>query len=510
MFKNYFNLKLFEFNAIKNSVIAFFILSLLSGPFIPDLIVSLSALSILIGYIRFRTYFNSKYFLFIFIFWVYLVINSFISSIPLVSLTSSIPYLRFLFFIFFITVFFNNKSPLNFFFYTLLFVYLILLIDGIYQLSTGYNILGYVLDSSKRVSSFFDKELILGSFVSKTFAILLFLIFFLKIKYKYFFYIFILLVSGILVYLSRERSSFFVFFITTLFSFFLVEKKYIFKIFFSIISLFLILIFIYSKPLERFYYHTKFQFHETGTIFLSERHKLHYLTAYKIFKEHPIFGAGIKSFRYLCSIDKYSVANDILLNSKYITTSKKDGYYYYFEKFSVYSNDNTTNDAVLIINKIFFEKYLLNHKNDLLFMNQLLKQETNSSQYIFYPINPKLNFHTKYKNFDDIKVGMDIFSYYEFKDGCNTHPHNFYMQFLSEIGVIGFLFLIGFFFFILKSLFIRIMTYIKDDKISCDIVIFGFYFSVFFPLLPSGNFFNNYNSLLLYLPLSCLILCQRK
>jgi len=506
MFKNYLNFQSSDSNIIKNGLIIFFTLSLLSGPFLPDLIVVFFAFFFLINSINNKSYFNSKYFFYIFIFWVYLIINSIFSLVPAVSLETSIPHIRFLFFIFFIIILFNNNCSLKTFLYSFLFIYFILLIDSIYQLSTGYNVFGYVLDSSLRVSSFFGKELILGSFVSKTFAIIIFLIFFLKFKYKYFFYILLILIAGILVYLSRERSSFFVFFITFLFSLFLIEKKIIFKILLIITSLFLLLFLFYSKPLERLYHHTKFQLKETNTIYLSERHKLHYQTAYRIFKEHPLFGAGVKSYRYLCDKYPYSVANDILLNKNNITTSKKDGYYFYFSEFSDYTKYK--NDAVLIIDKDFFEKYVSIHKNNIIFIKQLLK--SNVDKFDSYPIDPKLNFYSKKKNFDIVKIGMDIFSYYEFKDGCNTHPHNFYIQFLSEIGIVGFLFLIGFIFFILKSLFIRIYKYIKEDKISYDIVIFGFYFSVFFPLLPSGNFFNNYNSLLLYLPLAFIILCHRR
>ena len=32
----------------------------------------------------------------------------------------------------------------------------------------------------------------------------------------------------------------------------------------------------------------------------SHDHQGHYLLAYKIFKDHPIFGTGVKGFRYLC------------------------------------------------------------------------------------------------------------------------------------------------------------------------------------------------------------------
>ena len=34
-------------------------------------------------------------------------------------------------------------------------------------------------------------------------------------------------------------------------------------------------------------------------------HKGHYITAYNIYKDNKLFGAGIKSFRYLCNDKKY-------------------------------------------------------------------------------------------------------------------------------------------------------------------------------------------------------------
>lgn len=501
MLEYFFNLKLFNFISVKNILIIFFIFSLPSGPLIPDLVVVFFAVSFLIVYIHTKSYFKSKFFLFIFIFWCYLIINSFFSSVPLISFQVSIPYIRFLFFIFFIAIFFKKKTSLEYFFYSFLLLYLILFIDCVYQLTYGHNILGYVLDFSERVSSFFGEELILGGFVSKTFAILIFLIFFLKLKYKYFFYTIVVLLSGLLVYLSRERSSFFVFCVTFLFSIFLIEKKKILKIISIIISLFFLLFLFYSKPFDRLYNHTKNQLKETNALFLSERHKYHYLTAYKIFRENPFFGAGIKSFRYLCNKNPYSVTNDIILNNTF--TSKRDGYYFH------YLEPSKDISSVFVFDKVFFEEhvFLFNRDNIVFLLKHIDRWTKHFDEYL---IDNKKYFLKKRNNFEFVKEGMDIFSYYEFHDGCNTHPHNFYIQFLSETGIVGFLFIIGYIFFILKSLLIRIYIYVKEDKISHDIVIFGLYFSVFFPLLPSGNFFNNYNSLLLYLPLAFIILCHRR
>ena len=65
------------------------------------------------------------------------------------------------------------------------------------------------------------------------------------------------------------------------------------------------------------------------------------------------------------------------------------------------------------------------------------------------------------KNFQKIKKGQIILSKYEFKNGCNTHPHNFYFQFLSELGIIGLLFLIGSYFFVIYMVCKKLMIKFK-------------------------------------------------
>ena len=57
------------------------------------------------------------------------------------------------------------------------------------------------------------------------------------------------------------------------------------------------------------------------------------------------------------------------------------------------------------------------------------------------------------KNFQKIKKRSDNYSKYEFKNGCNTHPHNFYFQFLSELGIIGLLFLMSSYFFVIYMVY---------------------------------------------------------
>lgn len=91
--------------------------------------------------------------------------------------------------------------------------------------------------------------------------------------------------------------------------------------------------------------------------------------------------------------------------------------------------------------------------------------------------------------------------------GCTSHPHNTYLQILSETGLIGFLFFIIFLSFISASAFKYLLNIYKNHE---DINInSGICFVVilvnFFPLTTTGSFFNNWLSTLYFMPIPFLL-----
>jgi O-antigen ligase len=76
---------------------------------------------------------------------------------------------------------------------------------------------------------------------------------------------------------------------------------------------------------------------------------------------------------------------------------------------------------------------------------------------------------------------------------CSTHPHNTYIQLLAEAGIFSMLiFLIVFILSILFLLKIRKKNRTsKLELIASKIVMTASMIIIFFPLLPSGNIFNN-------------------
>jgi len=82
---------------------------------------------------------------------------------------------------------------------------------------------------------------------------------------------------------------------------------------------------------------------------------------------------------------------------------------------------------------------------------------------------------------------------------CSTHPHNFLVQIISETGLVGFLiYLYIILFIILKFNKIRLIDSSSDTaKQSLAIISIGLFINLF-PFLPSGNFFNNWISIINY------------
>ena len=92
-----------------------------------------------------------------------------------------------------------------------------------------------------------------------------------------------------------------------------------------------------------------------------------------------------------------------------------------------------------------------------------------------------------------------------FNDGCSTHPHNTYVQILVSNGLIGFLLILFAFFYVLREIFLckkknKGQTFFDKNEIAKAIAISAIFINIW-PLIPSGNFFNNWLSMLYFYPI---------
>jgi O-antigen ligase len=389
-------------------------LTLISGPFIPDLSLVIITINFITLTIINKKYeiFNSKFLVFFLLFCLIITIVSFF-SLNTSSIQSSLFYFRFgLFSLAGYILIQEKKNLLNYTLYLILVIYSILFIDSIYQYKFGENLLGFkYLDQNFRITSLFGKDEILGSYSVRLLPLTLFLIIFTfnhSIIKKNFLFIFLLIFSSVIILLSGERTSLALFFLMILFLFmssFNLRKLLIFPIIVSLI-IFTVTISKSDKIKNRMINTTINQLGLTEKserlVLFSKTYEGHYLVALNMFKEKPILGHGAKMFRFYCSKEKNFLADN----------------------------------------------------------------------------------------------------------ACTTHPHNFYAQILAETGLVGFLFLLSFFLYILflflKNFYFQI-KYKKQLISDLGLCLLSSYFITFFPILPSGNFFNNWLSIIIYYPLGFLI-----
>ena len=95
---------------------------------------------------------------------------------------------------------------------------------------------------------------------------------------------------------------------------------------------------------------------------------------------------------------------------------------------------------------------------------------------------------------------------------CSTHPHNLYFQLFAETGLVGASIFILIYLYICKCLYAlfkkKIKTFNPKDHISFFML--TSLFINFWPLIPSGSFFNNWINVLYFLPLGIYLFSSSK
>jgi O-antigen ligase len=124
---------------------------------------------------------------------------------------------------------------------------------------------------------------------------------------------------------------------------------------------------------------------------------------------------------------------------------------------------------------------------------------------------------TGYRIFMDNKflgVGVKNFrnfcndeKYKESALSCSTHPHNTYIQILSELGFIGFIFLFSAFFYFCKQTLKHLIERFKGKFYFSDfeICILSGIAIYIWPIVPTGNFFNNWLNIMFILNIPLLL-----
>jgi O-antigen ligase len=287
--------------------------ALISGPFLPDFLISIIGILFIFYVIKNKhyQYFNNNFFKIFLIFYLYIVIRSLFSANLIESFQTTIFYFRFSIFV--LATYFlieNSKNFIRIFSLCLLSAITLVAVDGIFQFFYGYNLIGLKQAIPDRVSGLFGKESILGSYIVRL-TPLLFALLFINFDKKFFFnyaICFILIILNIAVYISGERTSFFLMILFDAIFLTLIRINFILKIFSVLLIFLLIFTFsIYKKSISDRMFNQVYEsvFTEKKINTFSSGHQLHYQAAFKMFQDNYIFGQGVKMFRFECSKEKY-------------------------------------------------------------------------------------------------------------------------------------------------------------------------------------------------------------
>ena len=301
---------------IKFSSIIYCILPvlLITGPFLPDLSLSLVSIFFLFLMIKKKNFniFNNLFFKIFFIFYFYIVLISLFSENVKLSLGTSIFYIRFGIFALAICYLLEkNSSLIEKTKIIFLFLYFLLFFDTVYQLIVGKNIVGlkYIDANNFRLTSFFGKDEVLGSYIARLYPFFLSIIFLDAYKnnrkINKLLILFITIISIGTVIMSGERTALVLITISCLlFLLSIISLRKYFVLSLIISTIFFVLLISFDQRIkERMINSVKSQLgaNTERIVVFSKTYESHYKIAFNMFKEKPFFGHGVKMFRDYCA-----------------------------------------------------------------------------------------------------------------------------------------------------------------------------------------------------------------
>jgi hypothetical protein len=274
---------------------------------------------------------------------------------------------------------------------------------------------------------------------------------------------------------------------------FYMEFKYKSYFIFILINL-IFFIFIFNKNVsnrivEQTINQVNFKFNKDNFFENFNYYSLTYETAYNGFLNKKLIGQGAGSFKYFCSETHLEVSKKylekpsktLILDLSWKNRNLK------IVKFYKKVGDKISNGDLFLVyddNKILKNYY---YQNNLSGTITSLVPTGDSLVNSSAPLGT---------------IELDDNRLLQIKrNGCTTHPHNFSLQLLSETGIIGFVyFFCIFIYFVFKIFKICIfkISRVKINNNPLEIIIAVGFAMILFPLLPNGNFFNNWISMISY------------
>ena len=414
-------------------------LFLITGPAIPDIVITFTGVFFIFFSIYEKNYFkllNNNFIKFSFIFWLYLIFISIFAENKKLSFNDSVIFIRILLIPILILFWYSNDKKRLERVITIIFLIVIFVtLDTFYQYinynsATGFgeDILGFVPNWYGRLTGPFGDELIPGAYLSK-FALLGWIYLLLKNKSKNKIYIFSLIYIsfvGLTIFATGERMALATYLMALIFLFVFLKNKRI--ILLSSIALTLLLILIAERI-----------------------HPIY--NDYKIIESTP-YHLGLKvEKKFLCENDMKKLC------------------------YKTINLQPTFTQVVMNFNESAYGE--------------------------IYKLAIKM-----YQDHKVFGIGLNNFTYLCFNDqrynkimkkySCVTHPHNLYIQWLVEAGIIG---------LIMFIIYLMIISYkvLKNKYNEYNIIGLATLLILFWPLMSTGSLLKNWNGITTFFIIGLII-----
>ena len=289
--------------------------ALVSGPAIPDIIMTLIGLIFIYQSIQQRLwhfYLHPMSILF-FAFYTIILLSASLSEMPWTSLIEreSLFYIRF--YIFSLAICYLAQKMPSIFKYlalSLLATIIVIVIDGSIEYFTGTSLFG-VHSGDTRLFSLFIDEAIVGRYIaSATMLCVALLIYYYGYeKYQQILLIFaVLMIGEVFTFMTGERAALGMIAAYSLMAFVLISQRRFERFIFILISILFIGALIQNEDRsQRRYVQTVNELNERHYPFVlaSPGHEKHYKSTVLMFKDNPIFGIGSNLYRHVCEQKKY-------------------------------------------------------------------------------------------------------------------------------------------------------------------------------------------------------------
>lgn len=454
------------FRNILNILIAFYPITYFFG----NLAINFNTLLIIFaGIIIFKNkifdFRSDKITIILLIFFIYLIIitifNYFSYSVT-VDPVKSLLFLRYFLLVLVIRHLVIDGLNIKFFVYSSLLIVGFISVDVIYQFyNNGVNLTNYIAPSDVHNTGVFKEERITGNFIRifVSLSIIPFaFLFYNKKKLFFLSIVFIILISGSGVFLSGNRMPMILFALFFILTIFLVRKiRVVFLSSFIIMLLSITCIAYFSEfSNEKSFYENRVAISKflKGENVKINKKKYGYVSYYKSFY---LNGVAISKF----------LKEEI--GKKYPNVKKGT---YYVEEWAQGKNTKYKMSPSFSGHHLIYRTAIDTWKMNPIFGNGIKSFRVRCN--------------------DKIQIPNRI---------CQSHPHNYYLEILNDVGIVGAILLLIIFFFLLRGNFKR--KFYEENFIYIS---FLFFLVIeFLPIRSSGSLFSTSNSTIIFLSIGLLI-----